>query len=82
MNVRDRIARAEQRLEACSQLQLAAHHEAGHAVIGWMMGESPCARGLAVDKWGNGHAHVRGGIALPRSRAPRGASGCPMRRPS
>lgn len=71
MNLSSRIASVERRLASHNPVALAAHHEAAHAAIGWMMGETVRTPGLVVDCAGNGRAHVDSGVAMPRSQAPR-----------
>ena len=41
------------------QMEAAAYHEAGHAVIGWRHRQFVRERGLSIDRIGMGHAHVR-----------------------
>jgi hypothetical protein len=52
---------------ACGRLGLAAIHEAGHAVIGWMRGQCVRERGLSITDDGRGVAHVRSAVVIPRT---------------
>ena len=47
-----------------SQMEAAAYHEAGHAVIAWRHRRFVGERGLSIESGGFGHAHVRR-IVLP-----------------
>jgi hypothetical protein len=52
--------------------ELAAVHEAGHAVVAWMHGQVVREPGLVVDDYGNGHASIRNMVPLARSSLPKG----------